>query len=210
MGQVENLHLFNLLLSLDQGDSDPRQLAELTLSSFLDQLATEDGEKWVYLPKLAAADVLPSHQDTPLQPYVLIIDQFEEIITAHPDRWREREGFFRQLDEAMRNDPNLWVVLTLREDYVYALDPYASLLAERLQARFYMERMRGGRRTGGGQAAGRTGRQAVCARRGREAGRRSAPGACAGAGRTGGRAVRRTGAATGGLLPVVGAAASGR
>ncbi|MCB0198882.1 MAG: hypothetical protein KDI03_02325 [Anaerolineae bacterium] len=141
MGQVENLHLFNLLLSLDQGDSDPRQLAELTLSSFLDQLATEDGERWVYLPKLAAADVLPSHQDTPLQPYVLIIDQFEEIITAHPDRWREREGFFRQLDEAMRNDPNLWVVLTLREDYVAALDPYASLLAERLQARFYMERM---------------------------------------------------------------------
>ena len=27
----------------------------------------------------------------------------------------------------MRDDPNLWVVLTLREDYVAALDPYAPL-----------------------------------------------------------------------------------
>ncbi|MBK9094957.1 MAG: hypothetical protein IPM84_19765, partial [Anaerolineae bacterium] len=70
-----------------------------------------------------------------------MIDQFEEIITGHPDRWREREGFFRQLDAALQADPNLWVVLSLREDYVAALDPYAPLVFNRLRARFYMERM---------------------------------------------------------------------
>ena len=32
-------------------------------------------------------------------------------------------------------------MLTLREDYVASLDPYAPLLADRLRARFYMERM---------------------------------------------------------------------
>ena len=37
--------------------------------------------------------------------------------------------------------PNLWVVLTLREDYVAALDPYTALMFNRLRARFYMERM---------------------------------------------------------------------
>ena len=77
-----------------------------------------------------------------MQRYALIIDQFEEIITAHPGRWHEREAFFRQLDAAMQADPNLWVVLTLREDYVAALDPYAPLLADRLRARFLMEHMK--------------------------------------------------------------------
>ena len=86
----------------------------------------------------AEGRTLPS---TPAQPFVLIIDQFEEIITAHPGRWEERSEFFRQLDAALLGDPNLWVVLTLREDYVAALDPYAALMFNRLRARFYMERM---------------------------------------------------------------------
>ena len=59
---------------------------------------------------------------TPAQPFVLIIDQFEEIITTHPGRWEER-GVLPQLNAALLGDPNLWVVLTLREDYVAALDP---------------------------------------------------------------------------------------
>ncbi|MCB0105325.1 MAG: ATP-binding protein, partial [Caldilineaceae bacterium] len=75
------------------------------------------------------------------QRYVLIIDQFEEIITTHPHRRQAREIFFRQLNQALLDDPNLWVVLTLREDYVAALDPYAHLMADKLRARFYMERM---------------------------------------------------------------------
>ena len=83
----------------------------------------------------------PSGSPTSSQHFVLIVDQFEEIVTTHAERWQEREAFFRQLDQAMAGDPNLWVVLTLREDYVAALDPYAPLVADRLRARFYMERM---------------------------------------------------------------------
>ena len=41
----------------------------------------------------------------------------------------------------MQADPRLWVVLTLREDYVAALDPYAKRLASRMRTRFYMQRM---------------------------------------------------------------------
>ena len=72
---------------------------------------------------------------------MLIIDQFEELITSHPGRWQEREEFFRQLNRAMLDDPNLWVVLALREDYVAPIEPYAPLLDDRMRARFYMERM---------------------------------------------------------------------
>lgn len=73
--------------------------------------------------------------------YLLIIDQFEEIITTHPNRWGERESFFEQLNQALLDDPSLWIVLILREDYVAALDPYAPLIADKLRVRFYMERM---------------------------------------------------------------------
>ncbi|MCB0205680.1 MAG: hypothetical protein KDH89_12740, partial [Anaerolineae bacterium] len=149
VAQVDNIYAFNLMTSLDQSDASPARLAQVTLSDFLARLAREtavndDGQRvarWVYKPELAAEQAAADAQAAGGPRFALVIDQFEEIITAHPGRWREREGFFRQLDEAMRNDPNLWVVLTLREDYVAALDPYAALLAERLQARFYMERM---------------------------------------------------------------------
>ena len=72
---------------------------------------------------------------------MLIIDQFEELITGHPGRWTERAEFFRQLNRAMLDDPNLWAVLALREDYIAPIEPYAPLLADRMRARFYMERM---------------------------------------------------------------------
>ena len=72
---------------------------------------------------------------------MLIIDQFEELLTTYPDRWQERAGFFEQLSAAMARHPNLWVVLTLREDYIAGLEPFSHLVPNRLRARFYMQRM---------------------------------------------------------------------
>lgn len=164
---VANLYLFNLMTSLDQSALNPQRLATLSLSQFLARLTSEDGRQWQYVEPLAPTnqDLAPSQADsteasvhpsgegtdaesTPLpsasekaQRYVLIIDQFEEIITTHTHRRPEREEFFRQLNRALLDDPNLWVVLTLREDYVAALDPYAQWMADKLRARFYMEQM---------------------------------------------------------------------
>jgi hypothetical protein len=152
VSDVANIFAFNLMASLDQGDAPPAQLARLTVSEFLTCLAretvvAEDGQRtrhWVYKPELAAAR--PAEGEPPAEAkagprFALVIDQFEEIITSHPDRWLEREDFFRQLNQALLDDPDLWVVLTLREDYVAALDPYAASLFNRLRGRFYMERM---------------------------------------------------------------------
>ena len=76
-----------------------------------------------------------------VQPLALIIDQFEEIFSTHPEAWKQRGPFFEQLCQAMEADPYLWIVLAIREDYVAALDPYAYLFPDRLRARFYMQRM---------------------------------------------------------------------
>ncbi|MGB4805351.1 MAG: SUMF1/EgtB/PvdO family nonheme iron enzyme [Anaerolineae bacterium] len=147
VAQVDNIFLFNLMAGLDGGGGSPAQWAHLGLSEFLEHLVTDDGLAWRYDPAAEAEPAptgeaaLPAADAGPAPRFALVIDQFEEIITGHPDRWREREGFFRQLDAALQADPNLWVVLSLREDYVAALDPYAPLVFNRLRARFYMERM---------------------------------------------------------------------
>ncbi len=138
---VDNIYLFNLMLNLDQSEGDPDRLNGLTLSQFLAGLSSDDGEHYYFdqahQPTQSSADTVSS----PTLPYVLIIDQFEEIIITHLGRWQERDEFFRQLDRAMKDDPNLWVLLTLREDYVAPIEPYAPILADRMRARFYMERM---------------------------------------------------------------------
>ncbi|MEM7347515.1 MAG: hypothetical protein AAF485_25025, partial [Chloroflexota bacterium] len=141
---IDNIYIFNLMLSLDQradlqSSSDLSQLANLTLTDFLKNLVSPDGEFYYYDSEAAMdAEVIEAADDVH---YILIIDQFEEIITTYPDRWTERADFFEQLGEAMNADPNLWVLLTLREDYLAALDSYAHLVPDRLRARFYMERL---------------------------------------------------------------------
>jgi hypothetical protein len=136
VNQVENIFIFNLLLSLNQGDIPPQRFSQMHLNHFLERLTSLDGEHYYYddSPDLAeSADEPPRH--------VLIIDQFEELLTNHPGHWPEQAGFFRQLNQAMLDDPQLWVVLSLREDYMAAMEPYAPLLYNKMRARFYMQRM---------------------------------------------------------------------
>jgi hypothetical protein len=138
VGRVDNIYAFNLMLSLEKGDGNPNRLAHINLSHFLARLTSPDGEAYTYDEAAGLDKRAQGYEEVP---YVLIIDQFEELITSHLERWPERAGFFRQLNQAMADDPLLRVVLVIREDHVAALDPYAPLLAGKLQARFYMQRM---------------------------------------------------------------------
>ncbi len=135
IAHVPNIYRFNLMLSLDRSQRNPQRLVEVALPQFLRQLSSDDGTTFYYDETLSATET----EET--TPYILIIDQFEEILTSHPQAWPQRADFFRELNEALRADPMLWVVLTLREDYVAALDRYANLVDNRLRARFYMPRM---------------------------------------------------------------------
>lgn len=134
--RVRNIFAFNLMVSLDDTKNLPERYAELSLADFLAHLISPDGERYLYEPELKTES-----QGYVEAPHVLIIDQFEEIITTHSDHWPEREDFFRQLDQAMTDDPLLWVVLAFREDFVAAIEPYAPLLTGKMRARFYMQRM---------------------------------------------------------------------
>ena len=83
-----------------------------------------------FLPKLredAPAVVMPEEeQDSKRR--ALIVDQFEEIFNTHDEAWEKHDGFFLQLAQAMADDPYLWVIFVMREDYIASLDPYAYLV----------------------------------------------------------------------------------
>jgi len=116
---VRNIYTFNLLANLEKA-ADPTRFTDMILTDYLAQGKMDDSS----------------------QPRVLIIDQFEEVVTNHPGRWQDREDFFWQLQAAMQNDPLLWIVLTMREDHIAALDQYAEILPGGLRARFHMQRLK--------------------------------------------------------------------
>ena len=121
---VHNIFGFNLIITLDGGRQPATELSRFKLRDYLG--SRERDQRETGEPEVARA---------------LVIDQFEEILTSHLERWREREAFFHQLRDALRADPLLWVVLVMREDHAAALDPYARLLPGKLRTRFYMQRM---------------------------------------------------------------------
>lgn len=124
--EINNIYTFYTLLSWDEKIANPAELKNQTIRQYLaDRPHTTDDDDFE-------------------QPRILIFDQFEELFTAFPARWREREAFFNDLNRALENDPLLRVVFSLREDYVAQLDPYAHLMPQNLRTRFRLERMRAG------------------------------------------------------------------
>ena len=58
-------------------------------------------------------------------PWYLILDQFEELFTAYPERWRDCEDFFRQLRELLDSDQSVRILFVCREEYIAELDRYS-------------------------------------------------------------------------------------
>ncbi len=111
---------------LPKDGSLPDRAGLLTLADFL-----------AALPAATDEDGLPA-------PCVLIFDQFEEIFTWDQDKWREREGFFREVGDALDADKLLRVIFAMREEYIAELAPYLHLLPERLRTVQRLERLREG------------------------------------------------------------------
>ena len=155
--EVSNIFVFNLLLTLDQNKTTLADLANLSLTDYLQAhkyqlFMSEYYDKDNYY-ELRDDENLPPRQSVTIEAEVdeeeyeeveppiraLIIDQFEEIFTHYPERWPDQQGFFQQLHQAMADDPYLWVIISLREDFLAYLDPYATLFPGKLRARFRLE-----------------------------------------------------------------------
>ena len=120
---VENIYMFNALASISPPEA-VNGFAKISLSDYIESHKTAGDNGHSYTPT------------------VVIFDQFEELFTLYPEHWEERQCFFLQVRDALRKFPLLRVVFSMREDFIAELDPYASLLPEKLRTRFRMEALR--------------------------------------------------------------------
>ncbi|MCL4297968.1 MAG: hypothetical protein KJ077_19655 [Anaerolineae bacterium] len=120
---IANIYVFNTLLSWAKKEADPAQLLNLSIADYLQRVEYRIAENGLR------------------RPHVVIFDQFEELFTSYHERWRERKEFFQQVAEALEADPLLRIMFVIREDYVAQLDPYVSILPEKLRTRYRLERL---------------------------------------------------------------------
>jgi hypothetical protein len=121
-GPAANRYVFAAVLSLEEERPTDEQLpvdelARLSLPDYLDR-------RWD-----------PAGEGGGL---VLIIDQFEEVLTIDPTDIAAKREFFGQLGLALRNR-NRWALLAMREEHVAGLDPYRNLVPTRLSATYRLE-----------------------------------------------------------------------
>jgi hypothetical protein len=127
-GARGNRYLLSAMQSLEKGwpKEDrwpPERLAPLTFADYLRDRAPP----------------LPSDSEGG----VLLFDQFEEALTLDPTDHEEKKHFFRQLGHGLRapagRQRGWWAVLSMREEFIAALEPYLPLLPNRIASRFRLE-----------------------------------------------------------------------
>lgn len=115
--QIRNIYAFNALSSVFGSAAEQAKILSSDLSGFLSGGRTG-------------------------KPRLIIFDQFEELFTAFPERWEERDDFFRQVRDALRADEDLRILFVIREDHLAELDRYADFLPQALRIRYRLERLR--------------------------------------------------------------------
>jgi tetratricopeptide (TPR) repeat protein len=73
------------------------------------------------------------------KPRLVIFDQFEELLTLHPEHWEHRQDFFEQLREVLESDAAVRIVMVIREDYLAQLHRYAPIVPGGLRTRYRLE-----------------------------------------------------------------------
>ena len=134
--RVKNIFVFSALLDLAGKDIPPAFLTQHTLLLFLRQLLGTTQDTTSNVDQEATLLLSSMHR-----PPVLILDQFEEILTAHQSRWKDVQGFFAQLQEVMQNMSEMGVVLAMRDEHVGGIESFAPMFPKRLRMRYHMERL---------------------------------------------------------------------
>jgi AAA+ ATPase superfamily predicted ATPase len=84
--QVDNIYVYNLISSLIHHKADPEILSRLSLAQFLSGLNIDDNGYFFDSSPLEASPE-PEGEETTTQRRALIIDQFEELLSTHPEAW---------------------------------------------------------------------------------------------------------------------------
>lgn len=121
--EIPNIYIYNAITSIES-EEDEETLKQQTLSTFLRHYPRKFDEFEIPFTR------------------VLIFDQFEELFTTFPERWEDRKDFFEQVKYAIQEDPNLTVLFVMREDYIAEIEGYRTILPNRLETEFRLERLK--------------------------------------------------------------------
>lgn len=115
-----NRYAFSFLLSLVEILPEDQH-------NTLDKLASMSLEEYLkdYIQKIH----IPG--DSESDSAILILDQFEEVLTVNNTDREAKLAFFVQLGAALR-ERNRWALFVMREDYLPALDPFVRSIPTRL------------------------------------------------------------------------------
>lgn len=113
---VLNRYTFSVGLSLLDGRLSPDVLATLTLPRIVEIAKSTLGREF----------------------FVLVIDQFEEILLIDPADREQQNAFFKQLGEALE-DGTVWALLSMREDYMGGLDGFLRYVPGQLSVRYRLD-----------------------------------------------------------------------
>lgn len=70
--------------------------------------------------------------------HVIVLDQFEEVLTLDPPDWAGQKEFFLQFGRALERE-HRWALVSLREDYMGGLARYLGLVPTRLDVTFRLD-----------------------------------------------------------------------
>lgn len=156
-----NSYVLHTLLSLEERKEDGGTripidvLSEMTLPEYISGLTKEaavgeadtaeypaagSGKRLVgkelleYVSRLNKA----RSQDQGDENFLLVFDQFEEILTLNPTDIKKKREFFVQLGEALEDD-RFWALFSMREDYVAALNAYLRHIPTRLSKTYRLD-----------------------------------------------------------------------
>lgn len=118
-----NPYIFNLLTWLAAAPGAPPFTGETALGEYLAMLPRGTRELGGVRPRL------------------LVIDQFEEVLTTFPEARDRRAEVFVQMQDALDVDSRLSIVLALREDHLAGVRDYRDLMTGRLRGYFHMRRL---------------------------------------------------------------------
>ncbi len=104
------------------------------VSSLIRSLESSAGAHLSSLDLVSYATQRHTHTD----PVVLVLDQFEEIITADQLNRKAIEGFFEQLGTLL-HDPSFFALFMIREDYLAALEAYRGFIPTQFNNRFRID-----------------------------------------------------------------------
>jgi WD40 repeat protein len=136
--QGVNRYVLSTLIALEPDRSEADRRDARALAALLrgdgGPLAPDFLER--HLAAVAPVPADPS-SEAPAQT-LLVLDQFEELLTLDPSDEAAKREFMQQLGVALK-DPDRWAVFAMREDYLAALEPYLPAIPTRLSATFRLD-----------------------------------------------------------------------